>query len=141
MRTLLALIFTPALAFAQAPAAIWSGSYDCAQGETALTLTVRPAGKDGQVTALFRFGGTPANPSVPDGCFLMYGTWRGNHLSLQAGAWLLQPGGYVTVDLDGTASPDKRRLSGQVDGPGCTTFRLVQVPRDDGPARCSQLLS
>jgi hypothetical protein len=116
-----------------APSGIWTGRYMCAQGETALTLTVE-RGSGSALRALFHFYASPQNPEVPEGCFAMTGTFdrAGKTVSLQAGNWILRPPGYVTVDLAGRIETGGRHFSGSVIGPDCTVFDLT---RAGGPRR------
>jgi hypothetical protein len=39
--------------------------------------------------------------------------------------WQKRPDGYVTVDLDGQLLRRELRLSGRVEGPGCTEFNVA----------------
>ncbi|HKM65512.1 MAG TPA: hypothetical protein VJY39_23785 [Acidisphaera sp.] len=111
------------------PSGTYTGTYRCGQGMTALSLSIRAA-QDGSLSALFYFHAAAGNPGVPKGCFDMHGQWdaRTGAVSLQAGAWLLRPPNYVTVDLQGHLT--KGFLGGTVIGPGCTDFSLQA---DDSP--------
>lgn len=117
----------------------WTGSYLCAQGETGLTLRLRPRG-DGTLDGLFHFWPLPWNRSAAEGCFEMQARPVAGEppgLSLIARRWLLRPSGYVTVDLDG-ALTEEGTLRGLVGGPGCTGFELARAasPRPL-PAACA----
>jgi hypothetical protein len=103
----------------------WSGHYACAQGVTGLTLSVT-AGSGSRVHALFHFYADASNPTVPEGCFEMDGTFdpATHHMELRAGSWLLRPYGYVTVDLSGQLSSGDAIMGGKVIGPFCTWFQL-----------------
>ena len=116
----------------------WSGQYVCAQGDTALTLTIRPAASAGEVTALFHFQSSPSNPGVPEGCFTMSGSYDGDsrRTQLTADSWLLRPEDYVMVDLVGQLDPDGSRLSGRVVGPFCSTFELHRVSAPPAATGC-----
>lgn len=107
------------------PAGDWTGTYICMQGETSLRLTITPK-IGGGVDALFHFGRLPSNPGVPEGCFLMTGTFDPptGRLTLIPTRWLLHPYTFVTVELDGALDPSGSQISGTVAGPGCTTFEL-----------------
>jgi len=107
----------------------WSGEYVCNQGLTGVTLTVT-RGEARDVRALFHFYAAPGNPGVPTGCFEMAGTYDpgSGEMRLEGGRWLLQPPDYVTVDFIGRLDPATGRFAGQVDGPGCGTFRLARRP-------------
>lgn len=103
----------------------WRGAYVCNQGETALTLTIRE-GTDGRPAAVFAFGPSPTIPGVPRGSYQMDGTFRGGTLLLEGGAWIVQPDGYLTVDLEAqVGDPVGDTLSGRVVGAaGCTAFTV-----------------
>jgi hypothetical protein len=105
---------------------IWTGRYDCAQGSTALELDVSLLDLT-HLQALFYFHALPANPDVPDGCFLMQGSFdvATQVLSLTPTTWLLRPGGYVWVSLAGRLGPDGV-LAGDITGPGCSEFSLTR---------------
>jgi hypothetical protein len=105
---------------------VWRGRYDCAQGSTGLTLTVKATGVNA-VVAIFSFYAIADNPHVPSGQFRMFGQLEGGagHLTLVPRAWMRRPPFYVMVGLDGDYDPVSGQYKGQVDGPGCTTF-IVQ---------------
>lgn len=113
----------------------WEGSYACGQGDTALTLILRPGPNRGALDGLFHFHASAGNPGVPEGCFTMTGSVDGQsrQVSLAAGPWLLQPFGYVTVDLVGQLEPGGARLSGRVIGPLCQGFKLRRVKASSAP--------
>jgi hypothetical protein len=100
--------------------AIWRGYYTCAQGVTALELTIVTRG--GDATAVFSFGPIDANPTVPHGSYSMVGTARddGGKLAyqLEPDAWIEQPTGYIMVGLH-AASADRVHLHGRVDHASC----------------------
>ncbi len=106
----------------------WVGQYGCAQGTTGLTLTVTEARKS-RVRALFHFYPDASEPSVPEGCFEMDGTYDSlsGHIEFRAGNWILRPDGYVTVDLTGEVSAGGGAMSGSVIGPSCDRFSLRHV--------------
>lgn len=110
---------------------VWTGSYFCQQGPTALELfvTVSPGGAP---LALFHFG--DGSMDRPEGCFAMQGTLSKGQMNLAAGKWLLRPYGYVSVDLSGTVNGNA--YAGQVAGPGCTAFTLRWSPPAPAPAAC-----
>ena len=129
----------PAARAADGVVGTWQGHYTCLQGDTALTLTIQEAGSGADVEGLFHFRASAANPGVPEGCFKMSGRHDATtrEVSLSAGAWLLRPFGYVSVDLEGRLGPNGDRLRGRVLGPGCTTFEMRRaVPEPGGAAVC-----
>lgn len=108
----------------------WTGSYTCAQGETALTLDIAsvPSARD-QVTAVFSFSALPSNPGVPSGEFLLSGTLTDDLLELTPDRWTVQPdSGWAMVGLRGTYAATRQELTGDVVGPGCTTFNIRKAP-------------
>ena len=110
---------------------VWTGTYLCAQGETPLELYVStPPGS--VPMALFHFG--DGSPALPEGCFSMTGSASAQALVFTAHAWLLQPPGYVTVNLLGSVQQD--HYTGLVAGPGCTSFDLAWHPVAPPPPAC-----
>ena len=108
-----------------------SGHYVCAQGRTELTLLIEDVDGD-DVGALFEFdypGGGGSNAPA-SGSFRMHGSVdpRSRAVSLDGDRWLEQPEGYVMVGLVGTVSRSGS-ITGNVKGPGCSSFYL------DGPKR------
>jgi hypothetical protein len=89
-----ALAGGPAGAAAPAAAGNWAGTYTCAQGVTSLDLSIFSAGRD-RVAAVFHFGSAQPHSAVPEGCFLMRGTFTATTgaVALAPVAWLLQPPG------------------------------------------------
>lgn len=112
----------------------WEGSYRCDQGNTALILDLQPGARSGKIEGLFYFHESADNPGVPQGCFAMAGSVdsRSREVRLTAGRWLLQPFGYVTVDLVGQLDLTGKRLSGRVIGPLCRGYELHRLK--SGPA-------
>ncbi len=110
---------------------VWTGSYFCQQGLTALELfvTISP---NGVPLALFHFG--DGSIDRPEGCFAMQGTLSKERMNFTAGKWLLRPYGYVSVDLSGIVNGNA--YAGQVAGPDCTTFTLQWRPGSPAPAAC-----
>jgi hypothetical protein len=122
------------------PAGAWAGQYHCAQGATALDLTITPAGR-GRVRALFFFHALAGNPHVPPGCFTMAGRYdaAARSIALKPTIWLLRPAHFVWVGLRGTLGGAGGSMAGRIDGPGCTDFSLVRVDRTVSarvPAAC-----
>ncbi len=115
----------------------WAGGYTCVQGETSLRLSIKTE-PNGTLSALFRFGGAPANRSVPNGCFVMTGAFDPDtrKIILYPQRWLLHPPGFVMVGLEGKLDSQESHFSGRVAGGSeCTTFELERSERteaDDG---------
>lgn len=125
----LVVAFVPRARADGALSSAWEGSYDCAQGHTAVTLVLRSVGDEGALGGVFYFHASPNNPGIPEGCFAVGGRYHAGsrEVKLSARQWLLQPFGYVTVDLDGQLAPGGDQLSGRVIGPLCTSFNLRRV--------------
>lgn len=105
----------------------WSGAYTCAQGLTALTLTLDVTGA-GDATAIFDFGPIEENPSLPHGSYRMRGRLfpRGASLQLRLDpdAWIDQPPGYMMVGLDTTLDRTRRYLDGRITDERCGQLSL-----------------
>ncbi len=99
----------------------WSGSYECAQGETDLTIhVVRVDGT--HVEAEFEFD----VPNGPSGSFRTAGNYDPAHaeIRLHAGSWISQPPNYEVVDLHGTVNTSGDSIEGKIDHMGCSDFRV-----------------
>jgi hypothetical protein len=136
LRVLIALLLTAMALPARADGITgdWVGDYDCAQGNTSLTLTLHQF-EGGRLDGLFHFYPRPGNPAAAAGCFTISGTFdsTSRSVTLTAGKWLLRPRGYVTVNLNGTADASLHILKGNVLGPRCGGFslRLVSAAPSD----------
>jgi predicted aspartyl protease len=108
---------------------VYEGRYSCAQGTTSLTIQFLRPEAGSQAVAIFKFGPTPTNPSIPFGAFLLRGTANlsGGRLDLQPLSWLSQPPGYVMAGLSGTSSDGGSTFEGMVHGAGCTGFSISRV--------------
>jgi hypothetical protein len=115
----------------------WRGTYVCAQGNTALALTIEPR-KDGSLYALFHFEAAPDNPDVPTGCYEMLGRFTPDtrDVVLWPRRWLQRPPDYVRVGLQGRLSEDGAALEGQVRGPGCAEFRVARTAERASAEAC-----
>jgi hypothetical protein len=106
---------------------LWSGRYECAQGVTALVLTL-DVDSLGQAQAVFDFGATPENPTVPTGRYLLLGNVRTDGaITLVPDRWIMQPPGYVMVGLTGTIEASARSMRGRIENTSCTVFALDRV--------------
>lgn len=110
---------------------VWEGTYECAQGQTGLRLTVddRP---NGDVGASFEYFPAAGNPDVATGSYTMTGTSSDGALALEGHEWLEQGGDYSMVGLQADVGdrPDTEALEGTVVGDGCSTFSLDRVSTD-----------
>lgn len=122
----LAALFVISAGYAHAsPAGTWQGFYDCAQGKTALALTITSTG-GGNVRALFYFHALPGNPRVPSGCFTMAGHYHraSRRVVLRPALWLRRPAHFVWVSIFGRIGADGQEMTGRIEGPGCFGFTL-----------------
>lgn len=104
----------------------WVGVYSCAQGASAMKLTIiddDPA----RLTAVLAFGPTPANAAVPRGSYTLRGARRGDQVELRPEAWLEQPPGYEMVGLRGSLEGDL--YQGQVGHASCGAFSVQRRTR------------
>ena len=133
----LLLVLLAAPAVGQDLGGTWRGAYQCAQGNTALALTIEPR-KGGALGALFHFEAAADNPDVPTGCFEMEGRFdpATGQVELSPLRWLLRPKDYVMVGLVGRLTGPGNRIQGQVRGPGCTAFVLERAPGPPAGAAC-----
>jgi hypothetical protein len=116
-------------AMAATPAdGVFRGTYRCAQGLTALTLSVF-SGNRGAIRGVFNFYAHPSNPGVPTGTFDQRGTFTvaNKRVQLLPGKWIAQPAGWVMVTIDAKLSADNNRITGKVIGNGCTTVDLTRL--------------
>lgn len=104
----------------------WSGTYDCAQGITALELTLR-GNAHGMVHGTFAFSPTPENPEVLTGSYPVLGRLTGTSLVLRPIDVREMPGSYVPVGIQATVAPDGGRLQGWIEGPSCTVVAVERA--------------
>ncbi|MFG2294252.1 protein kinase [Streptomyces sp. NPDC048603] len=105
---------------------VWRGTYRCTQGLTRLDLTVNRAGGTA-LRAVFAFSAHPDNPAVPSGSFTMIGFHENGRMVLRGDQWIVQPPGYLTVDLEATVTGDRPAvIRGTVAAAGsaCSTFAV-----------------
>lgn len=102
----------------------WKGGYDCAQGTTQLTLTLKDSG-NGDLTGDFQF-----RVGEVYGSYRLKGVITSNgELKLNPTTWITRPEGYEMVGLAGRAydrssegKPDA--LYGDVTEAGCGKFAV-----------------
>lgn len=110
---------------------MWRGLYYCAQGETAVQLTIDVTAAGG-ADAIFDFGPHAGNPTLPTGSYRLTGAFedRGTHLEIRfvPDRWILQPGGYEMIGFEAaTTDPAQRRMRGTIDSSSCGQIELVRV--------------
>ncbi len=106
----------------------WSGRYVCAQGATAVQLTI-DAHPTGEAVATFEFSALPENPNVPSGAYQLKGRLQrtidgGFEAKLVPDQWLDQPPGYGMVGLTAVTDPGHTVLRGNIDTAGCSGFAV-----------------
>ena len=101
----------------------YSGQYTCIQGTTALRLRVFGDFTKSTHKAIFQFGPTLTNQTVPTGSFVLEGTFQtnGGVIDLHPVGWISQPYGYTMVGLTGRSDDGGDTFLGSViNGLGCT---------------------
>ena len=112
----------------------WQGSYSCAQGATALHLSIeqRCVASGCEVGAVFEFGPLPQNPAVPHGSYRMRGDISQNErgepvLTLHPDQWIEHPGNYMMVGLTATSDAAQQNMRGRIDNSACGEVNLQRV--------------
>ncbi len=101
------------------PAGVYQGGYACAQGVTALRLTVQ-AQAAGQLAARVDFGG---NSGLPHGAYLVTVRTDGNgDIVLTPLRWIQQPPDYGMVGA--RLRQNGRDLTGTITDPACGNIAL-----------------
>ena len=108
----------------------WKGRYVCAQGPTALALTIESGDK--AIEATFEFGPLPENPKVPHGSYKMHGTVTrlgdGEFtVILDPDSWIEHPANYMMVGLQATTSAEHSVLRGKITNATCADVELSRV--------------
>ncbi|QLY29959.1 hypothetical protein [Nocardia huaxiensis] len=103
----------------------WIGTYICAQGETALTLTIERA-VNSTARTVFAFGPTTGNPTVPNGSFDMDTRYVDRQLHFTQRSWIERPGNYLMIDLAADAVAEGSISGKVVATAGCTTFSVTR---------------
>jgi hypothetical protein len=98
----------------------WSGTYICAQGQTAAELLINATPQG--VRAVMAF----AVPKSQPGSFLMDGTFSPatNQLFLKFVRWGYHPPNYTPANISGTVNLQQGTITGRVIAPGCSTFAI-----------------
>jgi len=110
---------------------VWRGFYECAQGRTAVQLTL-DVDTDGAVNAVFDFGPHADNPGVPPGSYRLKGRSRDEgrtiQLELEPDRWISQPANYEMVGVSATVGSRRQRMKGRITNPACSTFDVRRMP-------------
>jgi hypothetical protein len=106
---------------------IWTGSYHCAQGDTAVTvaLTVEDGGA---AHGMFAFGNLPGRSNVKPGKYLIEGRYyeRGDSLRMEPVGWIDKPPGYTQVGFALTYVRRAQWLRGRIQWE-CSTIILQKA--------------
>jgi hypothetical protein len=104
------------------PHTVWIGRYECAQGVTAVQLTL-DVETNGRARAIFDFGPLADNPTVPNGSFRLRGTATitgdAITLALEPEEWIDRPDGYEMVGIQSGIDTARRRLRGRILNDSC----------------------
>ena len=111
---------------------VWTGSYVCAQGVTALRLSIMVRA-GGAAVATFEFGPHPGNAKLPRGEYQMTGTVRllprGQlQVKLVPDRWVTQPDGWQMVGLSATSDLEQQELEGRIDAQSCGELSVRREP-------------
>lgn len=98
---------------------VYEGYYYAQQGQTGVTLTVYQEGS--QVKAIYEFYNLPNRTNAKEGSFYMTVSYSDGTYYFDAGDWIDQPSGYVTVDIK-NVKLDGYVLTGNVTVSGTNTF-------------------
>jgi hypothetical protein len=106
---------------------IWTGSYHCAQGDTAVTvaLTVEDGGA---AHGTFAFGNLPGRSNVKPGKYLIEGRYdqRGGSLRMEPVGWIDKPPGYTQLGFALTYVGRAQWLRGRIQWE-CSTIILQKA--------------
>lgn len=125
---MIGLVFSVSAVYAEDTiSGAWEGSYTCLQGNAGLTLHTEQLDKK-HVRALFHFYPLIDNANVPEGCFEMDGLYdkKTQRVELRGKRWIVQPSGYMTVDISGTID-NENEMSGRIETGGCSSFELKKT--------------
>jgi hypothetical protein len=108
---------------------VWEGTYRCAQGLSAVRLTI-DASAGGDAVAIYEFGAVPSNPTVPSGSFRLRGRMTGtaNHFEgdFEAEEWIVRPPNFHMVGMS-VETRDPRTLAGTIRHPSCSDFEATRA--------------
>ena len=99
---------------------VFTGSYYCAQGDTALTLRVLSV-EGASLRVEFVFNHAPSHAA---GRYTLTGMCASGHVTLQPEAWISRPPGYIMVGMEGDAARDGR-FSGRMTHTLCGAFSVT----------------
>jgi hypothetical protein len=101
---------------------VWSGRYECAQGVTAVLLTI-DIEANGRARAIFDFGPLADNPAIPNGSFRLAGKATpaddAVDIWLRPEEWIDRPPGYEMVGIHVGIDATRRGLRGKMLNDSC----------------------
>ncbi len=110
---------------------VWRGFYECAQGRTAVQLTL-DVDTNGAASAIFDFGPHADNPDIPAGSYRLNGMSReqGKTIAFELvpERWISQPTNYEMVGVAATVGSRRQRMKGRITNPACSTFDVQRLP-------------
>jgi hypothetical protein len=108
----------------------WRGRYECAQGVTALQLTL-DVDPNGRAAAIFDFGPLADNPSIPAGSYRMTGSATPTDdaitVTLEPEAWISQPDDYMMVGIQAGIDASRRGMRGRITHASCGWIDLKRI--------------
>jgi hypothetical protein len=109
----------------------YRGTYVCAQGLTAMTLSIRGIGNTTQ-TGIMTFAPTAESRfRFAPGVYTVQGTFdpQSGELALQPVQWVQQPPGFIFLPMEGSSTDGGDTFTGRMVGGGCGAFRIFRVQR------------
>jgi hypothetical protein len=110
---------------------VWTGQYRCAQGQTAVELTL-DIDANGAVAGVFSFGPLGVTSTIPDGAYRLRGSVTpgaeadGLAISLEPDGWISQPDDYVMVPVRGIIDRERRSMEGQMENASCGAIKVMR---------------
>jgi hypothetical protein len=107
---------------------IWTGSYHCDQGDTAVTMALMV--EDGGAThGTFAFGNLPGRSNVKAGKYRIEGRYdeRGDSLRMEPVGWIDKPPGYTQLGFALTYVRRAQWLTGRIEWKSCSTIILQKA--------------
>ncbi|MDH3660904.1 MAG: caspase family protein [Alphaproteobacteria bacterium] len=108
----------------------WHGEYQCQWDTIGFTLDItdKQAEAADHIDAVFSFFALPGTPSLPSGSFTMSGDYdpEDGTIILKSQDWIDRPHGLQRHDLAGRAEIGGELISGRIETPGCSDFRLAR---------------
>lgn len=86
------------------------------------------------IMATFNFYATAQNPGLPEGSYLMHGSYdqKSGKLHLGGVSWIQRPAHYDMVPLSGKINSDHTLFEGRIEFQGCQKFVLRRQSKTEG---------